>query len=313
MADPIRAKRNQYRGLNPHLHSFWQAEQKWNRFHNYHIGQLMAAMKAQLLPMGYTAEMDESLQIRRVGDDVRRPRSDVLIRDLDPQRAALPLAVTAGGQAVALEELTEEDVEHPYSAVVIYEESGDAVGWVELLSPSNKGDQRDAYTYLAKRRLLLEKGLVFVELDYLHETPPTFDRLPDYSAHQPNAHPYRIAVIDPRPEYRRAQVYLHEFGVDAPIPTVKIPLNAGDSLVFDFDAAYQKTFEEALYGYDIDYRQLPMNFDRYSPADQLRIVTRMLTIITAAQQKQDLEAAPLPLVETPPTLEAALAKLEGVL
>lgn len=294
---PIQSVKNQYQGINAHLHSYWQATHKWNRFHSYHIGQLMAMMKAQLLPMGYTAELEESLQIRRVGD-----RVSYLTR-------VAPIALEA-----LVEDM--EDLEHPYQAIVFYERQDDlrtteAVGWVELLSPSNKGESRDAYTYLAKRRLLLEKGIVFIEIDYLHETPPTFEKLPDYSQQKTGAHPYRIAVIDPRPEYHQAQVFLHEFDVDNPIPLVEIPLNMGDILPFDFGAAYQKTFEDALYGYDMDYRQLPPHFEDYSPADQLRIATRMLTIRQATQAGHTLDNAPLPLVATPDSLEMALAQLEA--
>jgi hypothetical protein len=37
---PIRAIKNQYPGINAHLHSFWQGEGEWNNFHNRHIGDL---------------------------------------------------------------------------------------------------------------------------------------------------------------------------------------------------------------------------------------------------------------------------------
>ena len=95
---------------------------------------------------------------------------------------------------MALEELIdeEEDKEHPYSAIGIYERpsaSGEPVAWIDLLSPSNKGGSLDARTYRDKRRPLLLNGVVLVELDYLHETPPTFWRLADYTQNEPNAHP----------------------------------------------------------------------------------------------------------------------------
>ncbi len=311
---PIQTVHNQYRGVNAHLHSQWQATGKWNRFHNFHIGQLMAAMKAQLIPLGYTAEMDESLQIRRVGDyTAQRPRSDLLIRDLQPQRPAAPYPTDAAEvQTLALDDLLVEDVEHPYYAVVIYADaadSGEPVAWVELLSPTNKGDTRDAYTYQAKRRLLLEQGLVFVEIDYLHETPPTFDRLPDYSRQEAGASAYRVVVIDPRPTYHEARVYLRQFGVDEVIPTVTIPLNGGDTLVFDFDRAYQQTFTSALYGHDMDYAQFPLHFERYTADDQARITRRMVAVLEAAQSGHKLDNdTPLTLPEL--DLSAALARIK---
>jgi hypothetical protein len=221
------------------------------------------------------------------------------------QAAAQPAALaSATVQAVALDELLEgeQDIEHPYSAILISErladfQPGEAVVWIELLSPTNKGDTKDAYTYHAKRHLWLEKGLVFVELDSLHETPPTFDRLRDYSRGAPDTYAYRMVVVDPRPAYRDARASVYEFDVDAPLPIVTIPLNAGDQLKFDFDAVYHKTFREALYGYDMDYAELPVNFERYSAADQTRIARRMLAVLTAQRAGLDLETGPFP-VET---------------
>ena len=101
---------------------------------------------------------------------------------------------------------------------------------------------------------------------------------------------------------------MHEFDVDQAIPTVTIPLIGTDQLVFDFDAAYQKTFTDALYGYDLDYRQLPLNFQRYSQADQQRIATKMVAVLEAAQHGVDLETGPLQAAEM--ELTAALAQIE---
>lgn len=301
--EAVRSVKNQYRGINAHLHSFWQAEHKWNRFHHAHITDLAKLLRIQLLPKGYTAEIEESLQIRRIGDDLpRRPRPDVLIRDLNPTRKPEPTYLS-GVQVLELADLmeTELDIEHPYYAIAIYErtsqvDSGEAVAWIELLSPTNKGDNRDAFTYFAKRQLALEGGKVFVELDYLHESPPTFERLPDYSIHKPEAYPYRITILDPRPDHHDTRAYLREFCVDEPIPVMAIPLNDGDYIEFDFGEAYRKTYEEMLYGMEewADYSQMPVNFDRYSEADQARILNRMLAVVKASRNGVDLETAPFP-------------------
>ncbi|MEZ4862517.1 MAG: DUF4058 family protein [Caldilineaceae bacterium] len=293
------AVKNQYLGVNAHMHSLWQGMGKWNRFHNVHIAQLLMALKAQLLPMGYTAETEESLQIRRLTDSVKLPRADILIGNLDPYRALQPSAGFTEGQSLALADLIEEDedLEHPFYAVAIYErltrpELSVPVAWLELLSPSNKGKTFDAHAYRAKRKRLLQSGLVFVELDYLHETPPTFEHLPDYTLNAEGSHPYRIVVLDPRPNFRSGRVALHQFDVDSPIPTVEIPLHGADRLRFDFDKVYQKTFAEALYGFDMDYQQLPVNFTRYSRADRTRIGARLVAVLQAAVDGVDLETGP---------------------
>src|SRR5688572_2646696 len=99
---PVRSIRNQYLGINAHLHSYWQAVGGWNRFHTNHISDLLRALRPQLLPLGYDADIEPSLQIRRIDDGGPdfRPESDVTIYDLDPARARLPRnALSAAGVA----------------------------------------------------------------------------------------------------------------------------------------------------------------------------------------------------------------------
>jgi Protein of unknown function (DUF4058) len=310
---PVRSVKNQYVGINAHLHSFWQEMRLWHRFHNVHITLLMQALKAQLRPMGYTAEIEDSLQIRRLAESPRYPKADILIRDLESQRAGqlIPPAATPGTRTLpALEVLLEdEDREHPYSAVAIYPaELGEPVAWVELLSPSNKGGGLDARVYRDKRTERLHNGLVFVEIDYLHETPPAFWRLEDYTQGEPDSHAYRILIFDPRPAIENGTVQLGEFDVDAPIPIMTIPLNAGDSVNFDFGVVYQKTFAESFYGDSVDYRELPQNFERYSKNDQARIARRMAAVLEAVKNGVDLESGPFPLPDL--GLEAALERIK---
>jgi hypothetical protein len=290
---PLRTLQNQYRGVNAHLHSYFQAMGGWQDFHTAHISDLGRTLKTLLLPMGYTAEIESSLQIRRVDDSPIRPASDVIIYDQNPERFYHPTttpSAQAGEQVYPIEELliTSELSEKPYHAIAIYEQAhkGIPVAWLELLSPSNKGYSEDAEHYRERRLDILNTGVVFIEIDYLHETPSTFLRLPQYHVRQgqatdPNAHPYRIALIDPRPDFQTGTVHLFEFNVDDPLPTITIPLNGEDKLIFDFGVPYQKTFEEMLYGLEkVDYQTLPLHFERYAPTDQLRIMRRMLTVLS---------------------------------
>jgi hypothetical protein len=311
----VRSIKNQYPGINAHLHSYWQGAKKWNRFHNVHIADLMKLLRAQLRPMGYTATIEESLQIRRTGESTHEPKSDLLIRDMSFQPAArFPRRLESSAPVITIEALLgDEDREHPYSAVAIYVQTeeaiqGEPVAWIEILSPTNKRGGPDTGRYVQKRDLLLQTRLVFIELDYLHETPPTFWRLADYSHDEIEAFPYRIVVADPLPDEKTGLAYPYEFSVDQSIPTVKIPLNGDDVIDFDFNHAYRKTFEESLYGDDVDYNQLPMNFDRYHPDDQAKIVSRMIAVIKAAREGVDLEAA-APLTVELMTLEAGLKQL----
>jgi hypothetical protein len=312
----LRSIKNQYLGVNAHLHSFWQSTGTWNRAHNAQITHLLEGLRAQLLPLGYVAEMEESLQIRRVGADLpQRPRADLLIYDTDPSRVARPSRAATVAHVSVAELLDEEEASHPYFAISLHplaadRSPGEPIGWIELLSPTNKGRGEAASIYLGKRRALLESGLVFVEIDYLHETPPTFPRLPDYTdprQHALGARPYRIAVLDPRPDLRAGPANVHEFAVDDPIPTVDIPLSGDDRLHFDFGAPYRRMFEGGFHGYNLDYRAFPPNFDRYSVEDQCRIALRMLAVAEAAAAGLDLETGPFPTRDLP--LEEALERL----
>jgi hypothetical protein len=315
---PIQSVKNQYLGINAHLHSYWQARSKWNRFHNVHAAHLMQNMKAELLPMGYTADLEDSLQVRRLFDKPRRMKPDIYIRDLNPERSTQSASGQIHGTpAVTLDDFMddEEDKEHPYSAVAIYERernTDEPVAWIELLSPSNKGYTADARIYRSKRLEVLNNGVVFVELDYLHETPPTFWRMSDYTQGEEDSSAYRIVVLDPRPDFTSGYAYPNEFDVDTPIPQVVIPLNESDVLDFDFNRAYQETFEQSLYGYDsgFDYSALPLNFERYSLEDQTRIARRMLSVMEAVHTGTDLETGPFPVKEV--SLEEALAQIEAL-
>lgn len=324
---PVRSRKNQYGGVNAHLHSYWQAEGGWSDFHARHIVHLVDTLKPLLLPMGYTAAIEPSIQIRRLDDraEPEAPESDIIIYAREPlrRRPVQPQPVLIGAGEVVLPiadtVLLDQPSTRDYRAIKIYAmhagrpSRGEPIAWIELLSPSNKPGGRDAQLYLDKRVKIIENGIVFLELDYLHESAPTLRGFPSYRIrrNQPpekDAHPYRILIIDPRPDILQGMVRVREFDVDEPIPTLTIPLTAGDTLTFDFGVPYRKTFEEALFGLElVDYSQLPVNFNRYSPIDQARIATRMLSVLTTVQQGIDLESGPFPIQAL--SLEAALAQL----
>lgn len=325
--NPIRSVKNQYRGVNAHLHSYLQKTASWKKFHGNYITFMLAAMQAALIPMGYLAQSDSSLQIRLKNTSLGEPESDLAIYDRDPLRPSLPLSPLAASEGVLVMSAPAAIAPHrlqekPFRAISIYrlvpdEDIGEPVAWIEVLSPTNKGEHDDARVYQSKREKLIMGGVVFVEIDFLHETPPTFYGLPDYHTHkrrrsQPDAHPYRIAIVDPRPTFDDGKVYIKEFDVDDPIPSMTIPLNGDDVLHFDFGAPYKRTYEEIMLGMTyVDYARFPERFERYSEADQARIARRMLAVHQAYQSGQNLEGDPLPVDDIP--LETALEAVRALL
>jgi len=321
---PVRSLKNQYLGINAHLHSAWQSESGWDEFHMSHIVHLANGLHAQLRPMGYTANIKQSLQIRRYGEPAGKPESDVTIYDTDSTRRypAFSQSPTLQVMTTTVPEIfnfKEAEIEK-CRAVGIYafdpgkREFGEPVAWVELLSPSHKPGGQDANYYTDKRLKILQSEVVFVEIDYLHETPPNFAGLPNYLNRgknlrpQAGSAPYRIVVIDPRPEFLEGAAHIYQFHVDDLMPTVNIPLNNADVVAHDFGAPYDKTFTEGFFGDSVDYGELPQHFDHYSELDQARIAARMLTVIDAEKNGIHLETGPFPAGEVP--LDDALARIE---
>ena len=318
--NPINPVKNQYRGINAHLHSYWQSEGGWDSFHTNHIADLMREMNKNLMPMGYVADIERSLQIRRYSEPAGKPESDITIYDRNPAHrdTQQPPRITTV-EAIAIPEAISLNEEiSPYRAVAVYEyvpgklPYGKPVVWIELLSPSNKPGGQDAGHFKDKRIKLLESGIVFVEIDYLHESPPTLDYFPLYRKGRSGSHPYHIIVVDPRPQIEDGWLYPYHADVDTVLPTITIPLNADDYLDLDMDTVYQTTLDATPYHrLFVDYTQLPLNFDRYSPDDQAHILNRMIAVLEATQQGKDLEVlAPLPVATLP--LDEALAKVQAL-
>ncbi len=266
--------KNLYPGINAHLNSQLQNDGNWPEFHTMHISDLFSALKAQLLPLGYTAALEQSLQIRREGF-ASNPQSDVTVSDplYRSPMVSQPTSVQHQDLVLPIPELLNTDEQGYFRAVQIYSRAdrGDPVVWIELLSPSNKPPHSSYALYRDKRQQVIEAGIVFVEIDYLHQTSPTFSRLPDYTRSEPGAFPYRIVVIDPRPDPEQGFAVARQFEVGAAIPQVDIPLNDNDILPVDMGAIYNTTFERGLYSADLDYSQPPVRFDTYHRVDQERI------------------------------------------
>jgi hypothetical protein len=126
-----------------------------------------------------------------------------------------------------------------------------------------------------------------------------------------DSHPWRIVVLDPRPDMHSGPVFCFEFDVDDSLPQAVIALNGDDSMDFDFGAAYRRSYEDMMYGLEsVDYSQLPMNFDLYQKADQTRIARRMLAVLQAHQASVDLETGPFPVEDV--SLETALTRIDAL-
>jgi hypothetical protein len=293
---PIKAVKNQYVGINAHLHSYWQAQGGWSEFHTSHINDLFRQLNLQLIPMGYSAGLEKSLQIRQGTIRVGQPESDVIIYDLSGKRGPYMPLEHGGTTELHIAEIPAlMEARAEYFALTIRkdDQEGLPIAWIELLSPSNKPGGSHFNQYFDKRLMLIQDGMVFIELDYLNHTRPTLDELRD-------GLPYRISIIDPHPDYLSGKLFARSFGVDDPIPVLTLPLAGSDRLNFDFGQPYHRTILETFFAYRlVDYNEVPLSMDFYRPEDKKRIFARMNAIAQAVRDGVDLEAhAPLPIEPT---------------
>ncbi len=301
---PIRSRKNQYRGINAHLQSVLQNDGGWDSFHSNYISDLGEAIDNRL-PPGYLVDIERSLQIREFHPDTgelqtRHRKPDVTIYDTKIIRQRSPSRMAGGTVATLVQPLAETLTitdESFYSSVVIYEQQDDKsfgkpIIRLEVLSPTNKASGQGYFQYTDKRYAALKSGLRLIEIDYLHESPSPINGIPIYPK-QDASFPYSITISDPIPSLQEGISETYEFAVDESIPKLEIPLSESDLLSLDFGAVYNRTFRKLqVYSYLVDYEQLPVHFERYSPSDQERIKQRIQAVITAQQQGHNLEEGP---------------------
>jgi len=292
---PIRLRNNPYRGVNAHLQSYLQtAPGQWQAFHASHIQHLRDAIDTQL-PPAYIAESEVSLQVNKVSVSGLSLSPSGLVRPDITLSRTYPERIVSGkgyspteGYTIELpveETFVADDVEDLPNAIVIA--LADDFGYrrpvtrIELLSPSNKRGGSGYESYLMKREETLLAGLRLVEIDFLHHLQPLFSSLPSYKERSDLAYPYAIAVTDPHPDIASGRMYYYGFGVDQVFPPINIPLASDDVLLFNFAEPYHYTYRvHRSYTSWLDYGELPLAFDTYSPTDQQRIRARMEAIRT---------------------------------
>jgi hypothetical protein len=198
---PIHSKTNPYPGINAHVNSFLQATKgEWESFHAEHIIDIRRAITA-ILPQGYYARSERSLQISEITISEPLPRTqrtqgDVIIYQT-PERgtAAAPLAEAAPTHIYNTLMLLQMDDEPTFlTATVIYQGSGKPVTRIELRSPSNKSSGSHHKKYKQHRLETVLSGIHLVELDYLHELPPIVPTHPSYETGDSGADPLRMMI-----------------------------------------------------------------------------------------------------------------------
>lgn len=285
----LRSATNQFPGINPHLNSWLQNTfGAWESFHFMLIGEMHRQLTLEL-PTGYYVFPEQSLQIRaEASEKLRYPKPDLSIFARQPtQSPSATLTATAPTliQPVRQTMLTSEDYLH---ALVIYR--GDdptlsqPVARIEVLSPTNKPYGSGYGQYLEKRIAALESRIPLLELDFLHQTPPVLTTLPHYPD-EPEARPYVVMVNDPRPNPDEGISQIYLFGVADALPIIEIPLLGEDRLIFELATTYHAVFSFNPYFHQVvvNYAELPLKFESYSPTDQRYIEAQMRQLAQVLQ------------------------------
>jgi len=238
------SSQNLYRGVNAHLHSYFQAHGKGRGFNNPFITYLCEYLDQQFprdvrgLATHYVSESVTSLQVY-----------EFPVRDPDLYLVAAIILPIENGRIVDAKRLLQ----------------------IEILFPTNKPPTGAAHEqYRLRRNQLLLTGIPLIEIDLMHETDSPIATIPSYARNEPGAYPYRITITEQIGT--KTQTIPYGFHVDEYIPTIEVLLQNDFLLKIDFEAVYQRTFHFLkVFSIWSDYAQLPDNFNTYSPADQERI------------------------------------------
>ena len=230
-------------GMDPYLEhpAFWR---------DFHV-EFLANLRAQLnerLPLPYSAQIEEAVRLVELDP----PGAKDTVSDVAIDRGPGPMQERPGGAAAAtLEPVTlqipEVEEVHDHWVEVRHRGGQDLVTIVELLSPSNKAQEREIYK--AKREALLRQRVHLVEIDLL----VAGKRLPMRQP-LPPAHYYALAS---RAE-RRPDTDVYHWSVRHPLPTIPCPLLAADGDVYvDLAAVFRESYRRAAYDRLIDYATPP--------------------------------------------------------
>ena len=223
-------------GMNPYI----ERPDVWNDFHDTFIPVLREVLAPQVRP-NYYVRIEENLYIHEPTDGERftlgRP-------DLSIHSRPRPTA-TAGGIAVAAPAyvgmpVVVEEERLPYLEIRDRAKH-EVVTVIELLSPANKATSgRDQY--LAKVQRILASRTNFVEIDLLRDHPKMpWDRLPECDY-------YALVSRHADRQGDKPQAAIWPLGIRDPLPTVPIPLRAGEAEpTVDLQAILHRIYDAAGY------------------------------------------------------------------
>lgn len=239
---------NRFPGMDPYLEdpAFWPG------FHSRFINACSELLYDHL-PEDYDADIEERVQVV----DLSRLSAQPYVPDVKVTRESgqfePAMAGSAGGRSVStLEPVVvpmKDYMEVREVYIEVYERpERELVTIIELLSPSNKVGEGMA-DYLAKRRILLNRGINLVEIDLLVGGR----RLPSE-----RALPGREYMTFVSRSHRRPDSEVYAWGLREPLPKIPVPLRPPDGDVpLDLAAVFGTAYERGRYARKLHYDRPP--------------------------------------------------------
>ncbi len=231
-------------GMDPYL----EDPALWPGFHTRLINEIAALLVPQVTPR-YFVDIEKRLYVLPADD----PAGRQIVPDVAILRGSGRETATSFGEFSQPVVLTMQDEMEMAEArlVIAPREGGAAVTILEVLSPTNKtAGSQGRRDYLEKRGEIVHSSTHLVEIDLLRvgeRFPTLLQRLPlaDYYVH--------VSREAQRP---RGEVW--PIRLRSPLPTVPVPLRAGDAEVrLDLGEAVKQAYDRGGYGARIDYAQPP--------------------------------------------------------
>ena len=228
-------------GMDPYL----EHPNHWHGFHTKLVVQMTYSL-VRGLPGGYFADTEEMLFIHKASAEERRQH----YADADASIALHPSRRQSGGEdggGVALAAMPPPTLatvpmpvhveKHHY--IAIRDRAGNrGVTVIDLLSPTNKKPGGNRQHYLAKRIELLGSDTHFIEIDLLRVGPRMSMDL-DAEA----AYCVMVSRAGERPRVEVWPIVLRD-----PLPTIPVPLNAGDAdVTLDIRSAIDRVYDDGGY------------------------------------------------------------------
>jgi len=269
----IQKRDNLFTGVNPLLMSQLQANNDFKSFHNYYLIELTSYLN-DVLPENYQASPEAKLTLHYRGYLSPQTRYPDILLSLGKTITKLKPTPTETIPDLLLP-LDTDIIENDELVLIIRSTDGEQfpVMVIELLSPSNKLGSKELY--IEKRKEFILSKMILVEIDLLHVSPSPIYRVPIYPHHDKST-PYYVALTNPNTE--KLETALYQFGINQPMPKIRLPLLDGDSVLCDLDAVYQATFVKGRYGMNINYANTPLDMGAYSQNDQMKILSHLATI-----------------------------------